>query len=359
MNDKHFAQSGGEGSENYQAANNLTVNRIGLSFTEAKDLIMLMMEQNFIKFSEQALTTARARAEEMTTAYLDGLANKNPELVEAVQQPGVQMALVVAQKEYIKTGDIELAELLVEVLVERTNQPQRTILQIALDESIAVLGKLTNNQINQIILNFYIFSVRTNTINSLESFKEMCESQIKPLIESIKSNRNDLAHIIGCNCGLLLPRRQNYLSDWQKNYTGLFSRGFEIAKAEEIMNMNFANISIDYPELFVEHLHNEDSGRIQIGYLNETALEQDIIKLNLDNEIKGKLKALFLENVMSTGEIHDYLNSYGEYMNELHELMYKGTLSSLSLNTVGQAIAITAYNKKFNYNLNYSLWLPN
>jgi hypothetical protein len=138
MNDKRLNQEGGESSENYQALNNITVNRTGLSYAEAKDLIMLIMEQSFIKLSEQALATAKARVEEMTTAYLDELTARDPALVEVVQQPSIQIALVVAQSEYVETGNKDLAGLSVADLVERTSQAQKTLSQTSSGENVSI-----------------------------------------------------------------------------------------------------------------------------------------------------------------------------------------------------------------------------
>ncbi|MDO7888179.1 LPO_1073/Vpar_1526 family protein [Hymenobacter cheonanensis] len=356
MNNKDFTQLGAEGSENYQAANNITINKIGLSFAEAKDLIMLVMEQNFIKFSEQALATARIRAEEMTTDYLNGLAARNPALVEAVQQPGIQMAIVAAQKEYIKTGDKFLAELLVNTLIERTNQPQRTVLQIALDESLSIIGKLTNNQINMIVLSFAVLSVTVVGINSLESFKSMCDSDIKPLVEILRIGGSDLAHIVGCNCGLLLPKKQDYLVDWQRRYKGLFSKGFTQKEIEDILEMTFTSVNTQCPGLFVNCLHDKD--KIQIGYMDEDVFEKNIVEFSISQETKIRIKTLFLGNVMSTGEMQIYLSTFGDYMEKLFAMMHQGTLALLVLNAVGQTIAVTAYGKILNKSLDYKLWIP-
>jgi hypothetical protein len=186
MNDKNLTQTSGDGSENYQAGLNLTVYKAGLSIEEAKQVLMLLMEQNFIKFSEQALEVAKKRVEEMTTNYLNGLAAKNPSLIENVQEPGIQMALLAAQKEYVKTGDKHLADLLTKILIERTSQSPRTLLQISLDEGLTAIGKLTNNQINVILLNLIMSSIVKPGIKSLVDLKAYFNFYVRPVSKLIK-----------------------------------------------------------------------------------------------------------------------------------------------------------------------------
>ncbi len=67
--------------------------------------------------------------------------------LENAENPDFQRALFTVQKEYALTGDDELGDLLVDLLIDRTKQDNRSLLQIVLNESLSVVPKLTNDQL--------------------------------------------------------------------------------------------------------------------------------------------------------------------------------------------------------------------
>jgi hypothetical protein len=358
---KGLIQSGGEASANYQAGANLTVHNThaGLSVADAKVLIMLVMEQNFIKFSDEALATARERVEEITAAYLEGLMAKNPNLVEAVQQPAIQMALVAAQKEYVKSGDPNLGELLVAVLVERTAQPQRTLLQISLDKCLTILVDLTNNQVDTILFKFILSNLRKYDFNSLAALRGFCDIHLQPLVSSISTGEHDCTHIVACNCALIHNAATNFLTTWLDIYQGLFSKGipedvFNSFLQEDVNNINYLN-SEKFPGLFIPCLH--DTNLIQLGAQNKEVFETQMTDFQFDDALAGKFRGYFNIYRMSSAEAKEYLNSFGPYMQRLFELWNGKLISAINLTNIGQAVAITAYKAKFSDSISYSTWL--
>jgi hypothetical protein len=355
MNDKHLSQAGGEGSENYQAANNLTVHRVGLSYTEAKEVVLLLMEQNFIKFSQQALVVAKERVEEMTSAYLAGLAAKNPSLIEQVQDPGIQMALVAAQQEYVKTGDKELSDLLVDILVERTSQPKRNILQLSLTESLAIVGKLTDANINTILLNFILLHFVNKNLPNLLSLNKFCEKHIKPMIELLGNTDRDSIHIISCNCGIILPQRRSLTKEWKDNYYGLFSNGFYPEEVVAILGINLLAISTQYSDIFMQCLHNEN--KLQLACLGQKETFEMIVTSGIPKEKQSEIRRLARQSEMNEEQIKSYLFTYGDYMQQLMEMWDKGLISMILLNNIGLTVAVAAYNNTFKDPIEYAMWI--
>jgi len=147
IKDKTQQQESGDNSANYQAE---TINQYGLSYRDAKDIALDVFRENFISLSEQAKTTAKERAEELVDSFLNEVKEKNPDLLNSVQEPSMQLALYSAQKSYAKTGDKDIADLLVDILVERAEQNERNLKQIVLDESLEVVPKLTNEQLEAV-----------------------------------------------------------------------------------------------------------------------------------------------------------------------------------------------------------------
>ena len=106
----------------------------GMSYSEVKDAALDVFEANFFRLAGIAKETAEQRAEEVTEKLLERLQREHPEGFSQANDPGFQHALFTVQREHARTGDANLGDLLVDLLVDRTRHPQRDIMQIVLDE---------------------------------------------------------------------------------------------------------------------------------------------------------------------------------------------------------------------------------
>ena len=138
-------QISGDNTQNLQAGRDIVIR--GLSYTETKDLVkteaQLVFKQNSLLLANEAYNLVLSRSEELLDSFLKKLEEKKPESIETMRDPGMQYSLFNAQKEYAKTGDRNLADLLEDILVERAQNPKRDLMQIVLDECISVAPKLT------------------------------------------------------------------------------------------------------------------------------------------------------------------------------------------------------------------------
>jgi len=143
MNDQ--SQKAGDNSTNVQARD-ITV-YCGPSLSEVRQVALDVFRANFIELSGTARDIARERAEEITEDFLRKLQEQHAAGLGQAQEPDFQHSLFTVQKEYARCGDKALGDLLVDLLVDRTKHPSRTILQIVLNESLAVAPKLTPDQL--------------------------------------------------------------------------------------------------------------------------------------------------------------------------------------------------------------------
>src|SRR6185436_5811113 len=121
-----------QGSTAIQVAGNLTVTKTGLTYAEVRDVALDVFRSNFYHLSAVAKETAETRAGEITEQFLLKLQKEFPAGLEKSKDPDFQYALFTVQKEYARNGDKDLGELLVDLLVDRSKQEQRDILQIVL-----------------------------------------------------------------------------------------------------------------------------------------------------------------------------------------------------------------------------------
>jgi hypothetical protein len=138
------SQTAAEGALAIQAKGNV---RVGLSYQEARQVALDVYQSNFPQLVAEAAQLARERAEELTDKFLGRLYQENPDALLQATRPDFQNALLNAQKEHACAGDSDLADLLVDLLVDRTRAPLREIKQLVLDEALKTAPKLTEQQL--------------------------------------------------------------------------------------------------------------------------------------------------------------------------------------------------------------------
>lgn len=193
INDRIQRQEAGDGSTNYQAETITVVQ--GISYRDARDIALDVYQQNFIKLSEYAAQVALGRAEEFIDDFLGKIQSKNPALLEQMSQPSIQNSLYCAQKQYAVTGDKELKGLLLDLVVQRCEQEDRSIHQIVLDEAIELAPKLTVEQMDALTLNFIVYKTVFYDVRSHETLLEHIRHQILPFTESLKLDTSCYEHL--------------------------------------------------------------------------------------------------------------------------------------------------------------------
>ncbi|WP_050749465.1 LPO_1073/Vpar_1526 family protein [Thermoanaerobacter italicus] len=147
-------QKSGNNSTNIQANEVKIIN--GVTYTEARQIAQEVFEANFYRLSEQAMQLAKARANELMDYFLSELQKRAPHALPSVLDPDMQFVLYTSLREYARAGDKDLGQLLVDILVDRAKNNERTLMQIVLNESLSVVPKLTIEQFDALSLIFLI-----------------------------------------------------------------------------------------------------------------------------------------------------------------------------------------------------------
>lgn len=155
------SQKSGDSSTNYQAQRDIVV--YGPSVTEVREIAMDVFKANFYELSEKAYKDVFVRAGAFADAFLTKAMEDGQEKIPEAENPDFQYALFSAQREYARVGDEDLGELLVQLLVDRSKIEDRTLIQIVLNQSLAVAPMLTPEQLDALTLIFLI----NHTINNL------------------------------------------------------------------------------------------------------------------------------------------------------------------------------------------------
>lgn len=350
INDQVQKQQAGDSSTNLQGQT--IVIHQGITYTDAKEIALDVYKANFLQLSRDAYEVARARAEELTDAFLEKLKKVNETAVSELSQPGMQAALFEAQKQYAITGDKNLEGLLVDILVERASTPERNIYQIVLDESLSVAAKLTTEQMDALTVNFLFSKTKHLRLINLDSLNKYFDTDIIPFLQELTETSSCYEHLEYVGCGSHMYVNHLHLIEhlFRINYPGLFSKGFDQSRFEsEIGPMS------DYQELLMTCFH--DSARLQIDTLDIDVLNIKLEKRNISGELHNKISDLFNSTLMSDQEIKEYILKAKPETKKLFDLWKNSSISKFALTTVGIAIAQANYRRRIGVKLDLSIWV--
>ena len=349
FNDKVSNQEGGDNSSNFQGQ---TVNvQYGLSYRDVKEIALDVFTSNFLLLKNEAADLAKQRAEEITESFLEKLIEKAPEAIQEFNQPALQDALFTAQKEFAKSGDKELGDLLVDILVDRANAPIRNMVQIVLDESLKIAPKLTIEQIDTVTLNFLLTRTVHNRLRNLQEFNQYLLKSIVPFIENSTKENSSFNFIEYLGCGYIRAGGYGEIEDiLLRRYKAFFQKGF----SKEEFN-NEVGIIEEYSSFLIPCFH--DTSKFQLNEMNDQTLQNRIAEKVLNDDQKHKLMSIWNKYSMSKSEIKDYLLTINKSIIKLFDLWQDSSCKKLELTSVGIAVAHANYRRRTGETLDLSEWI--
>ena len=340
-------QEGGDHSTNIQAEN---INVTGITYADARDIALDVFRANFMELTEHAGNLARERAEEVTEKFLSKLQNQNAEGIGRAQDPDFQYALFTVQKEYARTGDEDLGDLLVDLLVDRTKHDSRTILQIVLNESLAVAPKLTTDQLSALSIIFILKYTINHSINNLPSLGQYLDTYIQPFADSLLKNASCYQHLEFAGCGSISIGGSNLGDMFRQKYGGVFSKGFS---HDELQNRQ-----IETPPnspIFVNCLH--DPAKLQLNAMSEEILRSKAVEIGVDEQETNRLVGLNNSFLMNGNEVKDYLVNFRPYMSNVFETWEESFMKNMNLTSVGIAIGHANAKRQLGEFTDLSIWI--
>ena len=341
-------QKGGDNSTNIQAGEVHVIQ--GITYTEARTIALDVFKSNFLSMSEQAATIARNRAEEITEQFLRKLQSEHEKGVQNAQDPDFQHALFTVQKEYARTGDKQLGDLLVDLLVDRTKHDKRSILQIVLNESLSVAPKLTTDQLAVLSTVFILRYTINYGIKSLDTLSKYLDTYISPFSDLLSKNAACYQHLEYAGCGSISIGEVNLGELLRNKYAGVFSKGFDVGELQS-RQINIAPTS----EIFTVCLH--DKNKLQVNSMSEQVLRDKARELNLSEEETNKLVGLNNSYMMNANEIRQYLSILRPYMEKIFDVWGSSYMRNLKLTSVGIAIGHANVKRQIGEFTDLSIWI--
>lgn len=342
------SQKGGDNTTNIQAGE-LTVIQ-GLTYPEIRQVALDVFRANFYKLAGKAREIATERAEQITEEFLQKLQKENPKGFEKSEDPDFQYALFTVQKEYARNGDADLGDLLVDLLVDRSKQDQRDILQIVLNESLNVAPKLTKDQLAVLAITFLFKYTQNYGLGNHDLLGEYFDKMVKPFAKLIVKNQACYQHLEFSSCGSISIGSISLQKILGTTYQGLFLKGFD---SEEIQNKE---ISIGQDQrLFIPCLNDND--KIQVRANSLEILEKYMNEQAIPEDDKPKIIALFNKNKMNENEIKEKCIAIRPYMEGVFDVWSESSMKNFSLTSVGIAIGHANIKRLAGEFANLSIWI--
>ena len=191
----------GDSSTSLLAGRDVVIN--GLTYSDARQLFVDLYDQNVQRLTAEASRLAADRVEVFATNFLLQLTERNPQAINALADPDVYQDILSAQRHYAASGDDDLGEVLVNLLVNRAGYSLEKFSKVVLGAALDIAPLLTAEHWNALSL---IFSVREllprqTSVATVEDLGKFAAATIRPLTSSIPRTASHFRHILYTGCG--------------------------------------------------------------------------------------------------------------------------------------------------------------
>lgn len=328
---KDQSQDVGNGATAIQAGGSVTVVNLGVTSSEARQIALDVAKATFYELTGAAKEIASVRVEEITDQVIKKLEEDFPAGLQKAKDPDFQYALYTVQKEYARNGDKDLGDLLVDLLVDRSKQDQRDILQIVLNESLATAPKLTDTHLAALAVIFLFRYTQNFGVGNHQMFGNYLDKHLLPFASKLSKNLAGYQHLQFSGCGSMGLAATSLEGILGTVYQGQFLKGFD---QSEITNraINFEAAS----QFFIPCLN--DATKFQVNANSKENLEKNLNARGVSSDDRDKILELFDLGKMSEPEIKEKLIAIRPYMAEVFEIWANSPMQTFTLTSVGMAI---------------------
>ena len=331
MLNKDQNQDVGNSATAIQAGGSVTLINVGVTAAEARVIALDVARATFYELTGAAKETASIRVEEITDKVIKKLEKDFPEGLQKAKDPDFQYALFTVQKEYARNGDKDLGDLLVDLLVDRSKQDQRDILQIVLNESLSTAPKLTDTHFAALAVIFLLNYTQNYGIGNHQMFGEYLDKHLLPFVSKLSKNQAGYQHLEFSGCGSIVFGGHSLEGVLGTRYQGQFLKGFDQSEIEN------RAISVGLDSRFFIHCLN-DASKLQVKANSKEILVKNLDEQGVSPEDQAQILRLFDLGKMSESEIKEQLIAIRPYMAEVFDTWTNSPMGAFTLTSVGMAI---------------------
>lgn len=349
MLNKDQSQDVGNSATAIQAGGSVTIN-VGVTSSEARAIALDVARATFYELTGAAKDTASIRVEEITDQVIKKLEKDFPAGLQKAKDPDFQYALFTVQKEYARNGDKDLGDLLVDLLVDRSKQDQRDILQIVLNESLSTAPKLTDTHLAALAVIFLFKYTQNYGVGNHQIFGEYLDKHLLPFVSKLSKNQAGYQHLEFSGCGSIGFGGNSLEDILGTSYQGQFLKGFD---QSEIATRA---IGVGLDSRFFNLCLN-DLTKLQVKANSKEILERRLDAEGVSPEDRAKILELFDLGKMSESEIKEKLIAIRPYMTEVFDTWNNSPMQTFTLTSVGMAIGHANIKRLIGEFASLSIWI--
>lgn len=246
------------------------INFNGITAETAMEICKCVVKTELAVYTQDARVEVEKRLSDISEKTIDRITSLKEDLLHRFKEPAIQMALNETFKNHIASGNEELGENLIDLLIERLRVQERTTEQSIIDEARNIIPKLSSNTVS--LLSIMVFSKLIFPYDK-KQYDDLL-LKLAPLAERLKNiNSLDIAHLkqVGCGYGIsafhvVEPLEKHLLS----NYDLFFRHNISLNELNDIFQK--------YPQLQIAS-HQTDLSYI----LGLFSIEEQYMSFNVTN----------------------------------------------------------------------------
>ncbi len=253
------------------------------------NLVKGFMGRYFV-LNSQTGNTVRDRVETITDMAVSRLFSSVSDPYEVLSRPDIQECLRMMQTGFASTGDYATAQLMVDILLDYSQQPPRTVLNSITGDALATLPKLTWQQIDVLSLLFLLKCTRRSDNSNPERLQSYVTDYLVPFSASIPIEHSFYQHLEYLGCGTIGPVAVTLDRILLDSYPALFQYvGFSKEELDKVMGGRELDPGLLVPSLYRDEQENT---YLKLNAIDDELTNQLLVKAGLEPELALELLKL-------------------------------------------------------------------
>lgn len=339
------SQRSGPGSVNTQ------ILLAGPNWQEIRQLVTDSVQAELYRYTQESKELIDRRTVEIVEKVIARVSQSGPEVARAFKDPDVQHVVGELSKAYVRTGDDNLADVLVDLLADRCSNETRSLMALVLNDAIETAPKLTDQELAALSLAWRVHRTVSLLVVDLETFGAFIEHDLLPFANDMPSGEASYFHLqyLGC-LAVMRMAEPTFEQAIRTLYGGLFSRGFDETQIPPDLQ-RYA----DDRRVFTACVHDPD--RLQVNAMSLEALNARMPGYGIPDEHVSIIRNIYNAYLMPEDVIKEKLIAINPRMADFIERWNSCEIRRVDLTPVGIAISHANYRRVAGMDAPLSIWV--
>ena len=162
--------------------------QVGISSEDMYKMLEELGRQQVAAYTAVAERIVAERLGDFAERLIKVFSDEGKAETQAFRDPDFQYLLTRAQHAYVRSGDKQVADILIDIIAERSKQTERDRLTLALNAAVEVAPTLTANEFAELSLSFLIRYSSAPGLASIDDLRQYFQKYIAPLLPDISTS---------------------------------------------------------------------------------------------------------------------------------------------------------------------------